>query len=59
MRKMRKPAAAADAADVLATTGRLAVVSLAESSSAITPALAAVSPNRDSGACTSAGAKPR
>ena len=47
---MRKLADAAEAASVLTATGRVLVDSY-DSSNAIVPLLAAVSPNRDSGPC--------
>ena len=58
MRKMRKSPAATEAATVFAATGSFSVVSYA-SNSANVPVLAAVSPNLDSGPCTSAGIRPR
>ena len=50
IKKMRKPAEAADAANVFTATGSVLVESY-ESSSANVPLLAAVSPKRDSGPC--------
>lgn len=58
MRKMRHRAATADAPDVFTSVDRSRVSSYALKIS-ITPALAAVSPKRDSGPCSNAGARPR
>ena len=58
MRKTRKPAAAAEAATVFTAAGRSAVFGLA-SHRAIIPALAAVSPKRESGPWKRAGPRPR
>ena len=57
MSTIRKPAAAVDAARVLTPTGRFVVESKLSSRESV-PALAAVSPKRDSGPWKSAGARP-
>ena len=57
MSTIRKPAAAVDAARVLMPTGRLVVASKLSSRESV-PALAAVSPKRDSGPWKRAGARP-
>ena len=57
MRKIRNIAAEADAAIVLTPIGKFCVDSM-ELSAVMTPVLAAVSPNRESGPWMSAGATP-
>ncbi len=58
IRLMRQRAATPEAAIVLTATGNERVDSFA-SRTTITPVLAAVSPNRESGPCASAGSMPR